>query len=67
MSGYSHFCSHLCACKVILVHTYVRVQLFLCTLICVYSHFCAHLCGCTVIFVHTYVGVQSFLCILIWV
>ena len=64
---YSHFCAHLCACKVIIVLTYVRLQSFLCTLIWVYSHFCAHLCACTVLFVQTYVGVQSFLCKIIWV
>ena len=43
------------------VYTYVCVEPFLCTLMCVYSHFCVHLCACTVIFVHTNVRVQSFL------
>ena len=54
-------------CTVIFVHTYVDVQSFLCTPMCVYSHYCANLCAFAVIFVHTYMGLQSFLCTLMCV
>ena len=54
-------------CTVIFVHTYVDVQSFLCTPMCVYSHYCANLCAFAVIFVHTYMSLQSFLCTLMCV
>ena len=62
-----HVFAHSCACKIIFVYTYVRVQSLLCTFMCVQSRFCVHLCACTVIFVPTCVRVQSFLCPLVCV
>ena len=65
--GLKHRALSACACTFISVFTYVRVQSFLCSLMCVYSHFCVHSWARTVISVFTYVRVQSFLCSLMCV